>query len=269
MGRIPEQLFLFSFVFVPCVTQLTIHVQPRKGVKVFRKTVFQKIQICEIPSEIDVSRSSFVQILSMRPILIFLLLAGAGIIGWLIFACPGKKEPDVKQEAIAVSKHSSEFNNSVAVALNDYNKLTERFVAWDSTSTPAIAQQLINDLNGLKLDELKKDSSAIYETALAFVDNAKGDAQTITTEKGIRAQREALNSLSDNFYQLLNTVKYDGKKLFLQQCPMAFDDTKPGLWLSQQEEIRNPYLGLHHPTYGKAMLSCGETKIKMNNTGAE
>jgi hypothetical protein len=142
-------------------------------------------------------------------------------------------------------------------------------VAWDSTATPAVAKQFIDDLDKLKLDELKKDSSAIYETAITFIDNTKGDAQTIATEKGIRTQREALNSLSDNFYQFLNTVKYDGQKLFLQQCPMAFDDTKPGLWLSQKEEIRNPYLGLHHPTYGKAMLSCGETKIKMNNTGAE
>jgi hypothetical protein len=205
----------------------------------------------------------------MRPILIFLLLAGAGILAWLIFSRPGKKEPVVKQEAITVSKHSPDFNNAIATALNDYNKLTESFVAWDSTATPAVAKQFIDDLDKLKLDELKKDSSVIYETAITFIDNTKGDAQTIATEKGIRTQREALNSLSDNFYQFLNTVKYDGQKLFLQQCPMAFDDTKPGLWLSQKEEIRNPYLGLHHPTYGKAMLSCGETKIKMNNTGAE
>lgn len=205
----------------------------------------------------------------MRPLLIFLLLTGAGIIAWLIVARPAKKETAPKQEAIAVSKHSAGFNSAVAIALTDYNKLTESFVAWDSAASSTAAGQLINDLNQLNLDDLKKDSSGIYETAVSFIDNAKGDAQTIATEKGIRSQREAFNSLSDNFYQFLNMVKYDRQALYLQQCPMAFDDNKAGLWLSQQKEIRNPYLGLHHPTYGKAMLTCGETKLKLNNTGTK
>jgi len=203
----------------------------------------------------------------MRPILIFLLLAGAGIIAWLILARPKDQVPSAKQDAIAVSKHSTGFNSSISAALNDYDRLTENFVNWDSAATSAAAQKLSDDLGKLNLDELKKDSSGIYETAIAFVDNAKGDAQTIITEKGIRPQREAFNSLTDNFYQFLNTVKYDRQKLFLQQCPMAFDDEKPGIWLSEKEEIRNPYMGLHHPTYGKAMITCGETKITMNNTG--
>lgn len=205
----------------------------------------------------------------MRPILIFLLLAGAGIIAWLILARPEKKPATDKQEAIAVSKHSGGFNQAVTGALNDYEKLSEQFVNWDSAAVNTTAQTLINNLNRIPLDELKKDSSGIYETAILFIDNARGDAQTIATEKNIRPQREAFNSLTDNFYQFLNTVRFDRQPLYLQECPMAFDDTKPGLWLSEKEQIRNPYLGLHHPTYGKAMLSCGETKTTLNNTGAK
>jgi hypothetical protein len=205
----------------------------------------------------------------MRPILLFLLLAGALIITWLVVARPGKNETAAKEQAIAISKHSTAFNSSVASALNDYNKLTESLVNWDSATSSTIGNQLTESLNKINLDELKKDSSAIYETAIMFIDNAKGDAQTIATEKTIRPQREALNSLTDNFYQFLNTVKYDREKLYLQQCTMAFDDEKTGLWISRKEEISNPYLGLHHPRYGKGMLKCGETKIKMNNTGAE
>lgn len=203
----------------------------------------------------------------MRPILIFLLLAGACIIAWLVIARPKNNVEDEKQQAIAVSKHSIAFNSAVTTVLNDYNKLTEQLVNWDSSGVAATAQAFIKDMENIPLADLKKDSSAIYETALMFVENAKGEAQTIATEKTIRPQREAFNSLTENFYQFLNTVRYDRQKLYLQECPMAFDDSKPGLWLSEQEEIRNPYLGLHHPTYGKAMLSCGETKTKLNNTG--
>ena len=205
----------------------------------------------------------------MRPIFIFLLLAGVLILAWVFLARPGKKQESAKQEAITVSKHSAGFNNSIAPVLTGYNKLAENFVNWDSAASAATAKQLFDDFGKVNIEELKKDSSGIYETAVAFMDNARGDAQTIAGEKGIRLQREAFNSLTDNFYQFLNTVKYDGAKLFLQECPMAFDDTKPGLWLSEKEAIRNPYMGLHHPTYGKAMLSCGETKIKLTNTSRE
>lgn len=205
----------------------------------------------------------------MRPIILFLLLAGIGIITWLILARPGKKDEAPKQQAIAVSKHTPGFNHSVASALSHYYTMTEGFVKWDSAEVNNYAAQLKTKLDSFRLDDLKNDSSGIYETALGFVDNARNDAKAITTEAGFRQKREAFNSLSDNLYQFLNTVKYDREKLYLQECPMAFDDTKPGLWLSQKQEIRNPYLGLKDPRYGKGMLVCGETKQTINHTGKE
>jgi hypothetical protein len=219
--------------------------------------------------EMPCSLISFAQILCMRPIIILLALAGIGIITWLIVARPGKVEEGPKDQALAVSKHSEAFNNAISSLLADYNKLTELFVNWDSTAVIPAAQTLTKDLEQLSLDEIKKDSAQVYETAVAFLENAKGELQTIASEKGIRQQREAFNNLTDNIRQFLNTVKYDKEKLYLQECPMAFDDTKPGLWLSQKPEIRNPYLGLHHPHYGQGMLKCGETKMTINHTGKE
>lgn len=205
----------------------------------------------------------------MRPIIIFLVLAGAGIITWLVLARPAEKTEAPKQQALTVSKHSEAFNSSVASMLTNYEKLSEAFVNWDSTAAPAAAQTLLNDFNSLNLDELKKDSSAIYETAVAFIDNAKGDLQTIVEAKGIRQQRETFNNLTDNVEQFINTVKYDREKLYLQQCPMAFDDVQSAKWLSKKEDIRNPYLGLKDPKYGKGMLACGETIKTINHTGKE
>jgi len=205
----------------------------------------------------------------MRPIIIFLVLAGVGIITWLVLGRPGKPAEGPKQQALPISKHSDTFNTKVATVLGTYEKLSEQFVAWDSAQAVTTAQALTKEVENINLDELKKDSNAIYETALAFVDNAKANLQTIETEKGIRPQREAFNNLTDNLYQFLNTVKYDREKLYLQQCPMAFDDTQAANWLSKKPEIRNPYLGLHHPTYGKGMLTCGETKQTINHTGQE
>jgi hypothetical protein len=204
----------------------------------------------------------------MRPILIFLVIAGAGIIAWLVAARPdpAKKGDSSKAQAITVSKHSQPFNEQISVTLDNYNTLTEHFVNWDSAGAAIATDALIKDLNKTVLDELNDDST-IYLTAQSFIENAKGDAQTIVSEKGIRQQREAFNSLTDNLRQFLNTVKYDKEKLYLQECPMAFDDTKPGQWLSRSDSIRNPYLGLHDPQYGRGMLHCGETKATINHTG--
>lgn len=216
------------------------------------------------------SAVSFAQTFTMRPVPIFLALAGIGIVTWLVMARPKNTRYDAPaQEALAVSKHSSGFNAGVENVLTDYDKLTEDFVNWDSAGAAAVAQTLSNDMNNVKLEELKKDSGGIYETALTFVDNAKGELQTIASEKAIRSQREAFHNLTDNLRQFLNTVQYDREKLYLQECPMAFDDSQAAQWLSKKKEIRNPYLGLHHPVYGKGMLSCGETKQTINHTGEE
>ncbi len=58
----------------------------------------------------------------------------------------------------------------------------------------------------------------------------------------------------------LKTVNYEGPKLFLQNCPMAFNDTESANWISNSEEIVNPYLGKNHPKYKGGMLHCGEIK---------
>jgi hypothetical protein len=208
----------------------------------------------------------------MRPIIIFLALAGIGIITWLIIARPGKTEEGPKGQAVAVSKHTPEFNASVATVLSDYEKLSETFVNWDSASVPASVNAMLKNVEGIKMDEIKKDSSAIYETAIGFVDNIKGTLQGMATETNIRPQREAFHNLTGNIKDFLNTVKYDREKFYLQECTMPYDGTGVGYWISksgEDKDRRNPYLGLKDPKYGKGMLQCGNTITEINHTGKE
>ncbi|HUC82700.1 MAG TPA: DUF3347 domain-containing protein [Flavisolibacter sp.] len=205
----------------------------------------------------------------MRPILLFLVLAGAGIIAWLFFAKPEKTEEAPKPQALAVSKHSDEFNQSIENILTIYGQMGEDFVNWDSAGAREKALDLGGKFLAINLEELKKDSNAIYQTAVDLVGYAKANIETIAAEERIRPQREAYNNLTDNIEQFLNTIRYDREKLFVQQCPMAFDDVVAAKWLSKKEDIRNPYLGLKDPKYGKGMLSCGETIKTINHTGSE
>lgn len=204
----------------------------------------------------------------MKKIALIVLILGAGFMAYEFFA--GKKDGiEMKQSSITVSRHSTEFNSSIEKAMNAYYELTEAFVIWDSTAVPSLAGKLKAGLDSIKFSELKKDTSTISETAMNFIANAKQDVASFAAVNDFTAKKHSLNSLTDNLFQFLRVVKYDREKLYLQQCPMAFNDEEPGVWLSKKDSIRNPYLGLHHPRYGKAMIECGETKEVVNFTAAK
>ena len=204
----------------------------------------------------------------MRTVIIILvvLIFGFGLWWFLGRKDSSPTENADKQQPLAVSQHSDSFNQSVDRLINTYYSMTNDFVNWDSTDVVAKATELKTDLDSLKLNELK--DTTIYETAKVFVDNAHRDIEKIETAADLENKRRSLNSLTENLFNFLRVVQYDRAKLYLQECPMAFNDEEPGMWLSKSPEIVNPYLGTHHPRYGKGMLHCGETKETLNYTGA-
>jgi hypothetical protein len=201
---------------------------------------------------------------------IFIIIISAVLAGaiWLFFRYK-KNDEGPKQKPISVSKNSAPFNKSVSDMMNAYYDLTEAFVNWDLVAIPKNGSQLRQKLDSLVLNELRKDSTDIFETANSIVENARQDAAVIASDSNMLTKKHSLNSLSQNIYDFLRTVRYDQSKLFLQECPMAFNDTDPGVWLSKIESIRNPYLGLHHPHYGKGMISCGNIKDTLNFTSGK
>ena len=201
------------------------------------------------------------KILLMRKALLPIVLVIAGIAIYLtVFRKGDKKEPEApKQQPIAVSKYSPAFNHSVNSTLNAYYSLSEAFINWDSGAIRTNGAALQTALSGIAFTELKKDT-VIHETAMSYVEALKGDLQAIVSEPDITAKRHSFHSFSQNFYDLLRTIRFDGGKVYLQECPMAFNDTEAANWLSSTSAIRNPYLGLHHPRYKNGMLECGETK---------
>lgn len=71
----------------------------------------------------------------------------------------------------------------------------------------------------------------------------------VSTSKNIDMARVHFQFLSDALIELVKVNKKSEKKLFLQYCPMA-DNDNGAFWLSEEEEIKNPY-------YGSMMLRCG------------
>jgi hypothetical protein len=172
----------------------------------------------------------------------------------------GSNHSGPKPESIHVSKHSEAFNQSIGNVLMAYYQMTEDFVNWDSTVINSSANNLKNLLDSVKLDELKNDSSGIYESALDPLANSKTEIAAIIADPSFSERRGSLNILSDNLRLFLTTVKYDRAVLYWQECPMAFGEDKPGNWISQSKETRNPYFGTKDPQHGDKMLNCGAPK---------
>ena len=193
--------------------------------------------------------------------LILLLLVAA----YLIYKYAFKKdEPKgAAPQSLAVSAHSEAFNTSVDAMLKNYFAMTDGFVNWDSSAVNKNAAALLESVGKLDMEDLKKDS-IIYQTALSPVENLKSNAGAIISEGDWTAKRYALRDLSDNLRNFLITVKYDADPVYWQECPMAFGEGNSGNWLSKDEAITNPYLGKKDPKYGASMLSCGETKQKID-----
>ncbi|RYY61537.1 MAG: DUF3347 domain-containing protein [Chitinophagaceae bacterium] len=171
---------------------------------------------------------------------------------------PAGPEPE-KQKPVAQSKYSAAFNTSVGKAMADYDALREQLVNWDSTAVKTQAAKLQTSLGAVAYDELHKDT-AIYETAISYKDMFAGDLTAMQTAPNLTEARRSFNSLSQNLYDLLRVIRYDAAPTYLIECNMAFNDTEPGVWLNSSSTVRNPYMGLHHPTYKGGMLKCGEPK---------
>jgi hypothetical protein len=203
----------------------------------------------------------------MKKWILLIVLAIIGVLSWYFFVTrKTPKEEGPKQQPLSVSKHTDSFNVAVNKVLASYYALTNDFVNWDSVAVSNHASDLKANLEAVNFDELKKDT-IIHQTAVTFIDASKGELETILQPADLTTKRHALNNLSDNMYNLLRTIHYDRSKIYLQECPMAFNDTEPGVWLSKTDAVKNPYLGLHHPKYKGGMVECGGPKDTLNYTG--
>jgi len=200
------------------------------------------------------------KVLLVVTLLIVILIC---VVAWK-FMFPKKSTDQLpKPESLAVSKHSGDFNQSIEKALTAYYTLTESFVNWDTTKVSSSLASFKAAVDSINIPEMQKDS-AIYETAKTQWESIKAEVTGMQADTSLYERREDLNSLSQQMFDLLRIVKYDAAKIYYHECPMALNNYESSaFWLStngETEKRRNPYLGLHDPKYGKAMLTCGMTR---------
>jgi hypothetical protein len=182
----------------------------------------------------------------------------AGCFYWF-FVRNKHKQEQPKEQSLTLKKHSPAFNENINKVVNSYLSLKDAFIESDSIQIKAKAIDFIAAVNQIDTLEIKKDTAAVYETIIATITDVKTNAESILNQTDITEMRRDFSSLTEMLFPVFfNAIQYEGPTLYLQNCPMAFNDTEPANWISKTKEIMNPYMGKKHPKYQSGMLNCGE-----------
>ncbi len=144
------------------------------------------------------------------------------------------------------------FQNQLAGVFTSYVGLKDAFVATDANTVKDKAKQTDEAL--AKVD-MKLLSGAAHNDWMNYLTPIQNSLKEIQASSDIEAQRKAFSNLSDNLYKSVKAFGLGGQTAFYEYCPMAFKN-EGAYWLSDQEQIRNPY-------FGDKMLTCGSVKEKL------
>ncbi len=195
-----------------------------------------------------------------KVVLLFAIVAGFFAIYWFQFREKKSAPQAPRQQALKVNRHDAIFNNNIDSLLQNYFKIKAALVETDSVKAKLVNNSLVDFLNRINIDELKTEPTGIFESATMFLNDIKANAGSFATQQSITEMRQDFKSISENLYPFLKTIHYEGNILYWQNCPMAFGENNGANWISNSEEIINPYMGKHHPEYKGTMLHCGEVK---------
>ncbi|MGE5421302.1 MAG: efflux RND transporter periplasmic adaptor subunit [Chloroflexota bacterium] len=144
---------------------------------------------------------------------------------------------------------SMDFTMKLNVIFDSYLDLKNALVNSDHPKAAQASAKLKQSLSGVDMKRLNGEAHNKWMDLSSKIGKL---ADAIASSPAIDAQRTAFADLSDHVYNAVKTFGLMGKTAYYQFCPMARDG-KGAFWLSELNEIRNPY-------YGESMMTCGETR---------
>ncbi len=147
----------------------------------------------------------------------------------------------------------SGFKQQLAQVSEDYLQLKDAFVATDNEQAKTVAGQVLDALSKTDMSLLKGDAHIYWMEQLAAL---QAHAEKITTLTDVEEQRKQFGFFSEALIKSIKVFGIPEDTYYVQHCPMAFDNEGAD-WLSDVEEIRNPY-------FGDKMMKCGTVKATID-----
>lgn len=146
----------------------------------------------------------------------------------------------------------ADFQRQLSDVFNAYLSLKEAFVSSDAARVSVEAGTSRKSLGQV---DMKFLSGVAHNDWMNYRESMELSLKAIETSSDIEAQREAFSHLSENLYKSIKAYGLGGTTAYYEFCPMAFNN-QGAYWLSDAEEIRNPY-------FGDKMLTCGSVKERL------
>ncbi|MEQ8582465.1 MAG: DUF3347 domain-containing protein [Marinoscillum sp.] len=150
-----------------------------------------------------------------------------------------------KGEQTAISDQQPE--NALTPVLDAYLMVKDALVNDHQEGAANAGAALAAALGSLDLTQFASDKQAELEE---IVEVAKNHGEHIS-ESEISDQRAHFEAMSSDIKDLVTIIGTD-RTLYHQYCPM-YSGGKGGMWLSVNQEIRNPL-------FGARMLKCGKVE---------
>ncbi|MDF1866138.1 MAG: DUF3347 domain-containing protein, partial [Saprospiraceae bacterium] len=166
------------------------------------------------------------------------------------------KNVNVKKEETGVPNFQAEtpdeFKNQLNTVANEYIQLKDAFVATDASTASMAAEKVVAQIEKIDMSLLKGDAHMYWMEQLNAL---QAHSKKITELEDVEEQRRQFGFLSDALIQSIDAFGTSGDALYVQHCPMAFDN-QGGDWLALEEQIQNPY-------FGDKMMKCGLVKKEL------
>jgi len=140
------------------------------------------------------------------------------------------------------------FRDQLGQTVQSYLKLKDAFVDTNGDEARTDATEFLNNIGDVQMELLEGEAHMFWMEKMNIL---KGHAENIIETNDVEIQRKQFKFISDALVQTITAFGTEDT-IYLQYCPMAFDDEGAD-WLSRDEEIRNPY-------FGEKMLKCGSIK---------
>ena len=130
-------------------------------------------------------------------------------------------------------------------ATEAYLAVKDAFTDSDLPAARAAATRLAAAIEGADMAAMGEGHDAWMAAAPTVAERASA----LAGAGDLDGARAALPALTEAFVAGVERLGTGGQTLFVQHCPMAFDNEGAD-WVSAEREVRNPY-------FGDAMMSCG------------
>ena len=147
------------------------------------------------------------------------------------------------------------FKEQLFALATTYLTLKDALVATDGEASKEAANQVLSSLAKIDMSLVKDDAHNYWMKQQGAI---KAHSEKITTSDDIEEQRKQFDFLSQALVKATKVFGIGEATLYVQHCPMA-NNNEGADWLSNVEEIRNPY-------FGDKMLTCGLVKTTIDKS---